>query len=233
MAMRDFKIIGHRGACAHEPENTLRSIRRAISDGAEMVEIDVRYAHGEILVIHDESVDRTTSGHGSIHGLSFAQIRELDAGIGEKIPTLAEVIQAIRGKCQLNIEIKETAATGAVCDLLEDFGISISQDILISSSIDEALLESRSRLPRIPLGIIDGRTSGRNNVIFELAAKIQAASIHPHLQLVTKDLIADAHERNLKVLPFTVRTHEQLIKLLKVDADGCFADDPKWARKLL
>jgi len=231
--MRDFKIIGHRGACAHEPENTLRSIRRAIADGADMVEIDVRFAHSEILVIHDESVDRTTNGHGSIHSLSLTQIRELDAGIGERIPTLAEVVGTTSGKCQLNIEIKEAAATGPVCDLMEELGISTSLDILISSSIAEALLEARGRLPLIPIGIIDGRVSGRNDAIFELAAKVQATSIHPHLQLVSHPLIASAHERALKVLPFTVRTHEQLIRLFDLGADGCFADDPKWARDLL
>lgn len=231
--MRDFKIIGHRGACAHEPENTLRSIRRAIADGADMVEIDVRYASGEILVIHDETVDRTTTGHGSIHQLSFDKIRELDAGLGESIPTLAEVIETIRGKCQLNIEIKEHASTVPVCDLLEDLGISASQDFVISSSHSEALFEARKRLPRIPIGIIDSRKSGKHDAMFDLAAQLQAASIHPHLRMVSKALVGKAHEKRLKVLPYTVRTRRQLINLLEAGADGCFADDPKWARELV
>jgi len=231
--MRDFKIIGHRGACAHEPENTLRSIRRAIADGADMVEIDVRYARGEILVIHDGTVDRTTNGHGSIHCLSFAEIRDLDAGLGERIPTLAEVIETTRGKCPLNIEIKEPAATAPVCDLLEDCGVPDSQDFLVSSSIAEALIETRKRLSRIPIGIIDGRKSGKHDALFDLAERIQASSIHPHLRLVSKTLVGKAHEKNLKVLPYTVRTHQELLDLLESGTDGCFADDPKWAGDLV
>ncbi len=231
--MRDFKIIGHRGACALEPENTLRSILRAIADGADMVEIDIRYASGEILVIHDETVDRTTNGHGSIHEMSFAEIRGLDAGMGERIPTLAEVIETTYGKCPLNIEIKEPAATGPLCDLLEKFGGSAADWFLVSSSHPDALAEARSRLPEIPIGIIDGRQTGTHDALFELAARLRAASIHPHLPLVNPELVGAARERNLKILPFTVRTRDQLLHLLKAGADGCFADDPLWARGVL
>ena len=77
--MHSFTIIGHRGACALEPENTLRSIQRAIHDGAHMLEIDVRLADQQIIVIHDDSLDRTTNGSGSVYSLSFENLRQLDA----------------------------------------------------------------------------------------------------------------------------------------------------------
>lgn len=227
--MRDFKIIGHRGACAHEPENTLRSILRAIADGADMVEIDVRYAAGEILVIHDSTLDRTTNGRGPIHKASFAEIRALDAGCGEKIPTLAEVIEITRGKVPLNIELKEPAVIDPVCDLLEDYGISGSPDLLLSSSNGKTLKKLRARLPIIPIGIIFSRKSIRHEPMFALAAQVQANSIHPHLARTSATLIEAAHARNLQVMPYTVRTRNQLQKLLAVEADGCFADDPRWA----
>ena len=230
--MRDFKIIGHRGACAMEPENTLRSILRAIADGADMVEIDIRYASGEILVIHDETVNRTTNGHGSIHRLSLAEIRRLDAGMGERIPTLAEVIETTRGKCPLNIEIKEPAGTVPMCELLVKCGSALG-DFLVSSSHADALVEVRARLPEIPIGIIDGRTSGAVDGLFKLAGKLRATSIHPHLQLVTPALVAMARERDLQVFPYTARTRAQLLQLLEAGADGCFADDPECARRVL
>jgi glycerophosphoryl diester phosphodiesterase len=231
--MRDFKIIGHRGACAHEPENTLRSIRRAIADGAEMVEIDIRYVSGEILVIHDATVDRTTDGHGSVHRMSLAQIRELDAGKGEKVPTLAEVIETVRGKCGLNIEIKERKVVPALCELLERLRLHESDEILISSSHSGALGETRGLLPEIRIGIIVGKVMGRFGGVFQLAEQLRMVSIHPHLRWVSQEFVEEAHGRNMKVYPFTVSEREELIKVLESGADGCFADDPKWVREMV
>ncbi|MEP2776619.1 MAG: glycerophosphodiester phosphodiesterase family protein [Luteolibacter sp.] len=231
--MRDFKIIGHRGACAHEPENTLRSIRRAIADGAKMVEIDVRYVAGEILVIHDDTVDRTTDGKGAVHKMSFAEVRELDAGMGEKVPTLAEVIETVRGKCALNIEIKEEEAVAAVCGLLGELGDAGSDDFLISSSDSGTLGEARARLPEAAIGIIVGMVKGRFGGVFRLAERLQVASIHPQLRWASPAFVEEAHDRGFKVYPFTVRTREELVKILDSGADGCFADDPKWTAGLV
>jgi len=231
--MRDFKIIGHRGACAHEPENTLRSIRRAIDDGAEMVEIDIRYASGEILVIHDATVDRTTDGQGSVHSMSLAQIRELDAGKGEKVPTLAEVIETVRGKCGLNIEIKESKVVPALCELLERMKLHQSDEILISSFHSAALVEARVRLPEIRIGIIVGEMKGGFGGVFEFAEPLRAVSIHPHLGWVSRQFVEEAHGRNMMVYPFTVRERKELLKVLESGADGCFADDPKWVREMV
>lgn len=87
----------------HAPENTLLSIHQAIEQGADWVEIDVHYVHGQLLVIHDGTLDRTTNGVGPLAGLSFNELRRLDAGQGEQIPTLEEVIQQTAGKVGLNI----------------------------------------------------------------------------------------------------------------------------------
>ncbi|HWB60056.1 MAG TPA: glycerophosphodiester phosphodiesterase family protein, partial [Chthoniobacteraceae bacterium] len=89
--MRNFLCIGHRGAKGLEPENTLRSIRRALDLGVDGVEIDAWFVDGEVIVIHDDTLERTTNGHGLVQEQTFDYLRSLDAGKGEKIPTLREV----------------------------------------------------------------------------------------------------------------------------------------------
>ena len=99
--------VGHRGAAGHEPENTLRSFRKALDLGADMVELDVHLCGtGELVVIHDETVDRTTDGSGSVRDMPFHELRGLDAGKGERIPTLREVLDLLEGRAGVNIELK-------------------------------------------------------------------------------------------------------------------------------
>ncbi len=231
--MHEFKIIGHRGVCAHEPENTLRSILRAIADGADMVEIDVRFAAGELLVIHDATVDRTTDGHGPIHHMTFEQIRNLDAGKGERIPTLSEILEVTLGTIPLNIEIKEVSATAPLCDLLLDFRGLEHQDLLLSSFHPEAMIEARGRLPEIRLGVLASDEPQDPDEMFMIAHELGAVSVHPHLRNVTRDLVQEAHRKCLLVLPYTVREPDELQHLIDCQADGCFADDPRWAAAIL
>ena len=104
--------IAHRGASAHEPENTLRAIRAALTLGADAIEIDVHLVEGHLVVIHDLDVDRTTNGHGTVRSFSFERLRQLDAGKGERIPTLQEVTELVAGAVPLIVELKG-AGTGA------------------------------------------------------------------------------------------------------------------------
>ena len=102
MNTRPMLCFGHRGARGHEPENTLRSVRRALELGADGIEVDVHFTAGELLVIHDETLERTTDGKGRVAAQTFAYLRSLDAGQGERIPTLAEVCELetrYRGRC--------------------------------------------------------------------------------------------------------------------------------------
>ena len=92
-------IIGHRGAMGYEPENTLRSFQKALDLGVDMIEFDVHLCKsGELVVFHDEKVNRTTNGQGYIAQKSLEKLKELDAGQGEKIPTLEEVLDLVKGK---------------------------------------------------------------------------------------------------------------------------------------
>src|ERR671930_261980 len=98
-------VVGHRGCALLEPENTLRAFRRALELGCDYVETDVRFTRdGELILMHDETVDRTTSG--SVADLTFAELRALDAGQGEQVPTLAELLPLLRGRAQILCELK-------------------------------------------------------------------------------------------------------------------------------
>ena len=113
-------IMGHRGAAALEPENTLLSIERAIDIGVDAVEIDVRLTkEGELVVIHDSSVDRTTSGSGLVRDYELKALKKLDAGKGERIPTLQEVIELVGQRATLVVELKEAGTEEKVVSLID------------------------------------------------------------------------------------------------------------------
>lgn len=112
--------VGHRGAAGHEPENTLRSFRRAISLGVDMVECDVyRCKSGEPVVIHDSTVDRTTNGRGKVHDLTLEELKKLSISGTETIPTLQEVIDLCRGKILINVEIKDSEDAEAALEIIK------------------------------------------------------------------------------------------------------------------
>src|SRR4051794_23137839 len=115
---RHYLNVAHRGASAYEPENTLRAFEKAIELGADMSEIDLHLSKdGELIVMHDYSVDQTTNGHGAIKEMTLEEIKRLDAGQGEQVPTLQEVIDLVRGRNGLYIELKAEGTPRATVDL--------------------------------------------------------------------------------------------------------------------
>ncbi|HOS41511.1 MAG TPA: glycerophosphodiester phosphodiesterase family protein, partial [Spirochaetota bacterium] len=118
--MDSFLVIGHRGACGYEPENTLRSFEKAIALGAHMVELDVhRCRTGELVVIHDNRLERTTNGSGYVAEKTLDELRALDAGGGERIPLLREVVERVGVRAAINIELKGAGTAGPVSELIE------------------------------------------------------------------------------------------------------------------
>src|SRR5260370_42289602 len=112
--------FGHRGASGHEPENTVRSVRRALELGADGIEVDVYFADGQLVGIHDDTLERTTNGHGRVMEKSFAYLRSLDTGLGEKIPTLAEIFDAVNRRAVVNVELKGPRTAAPVSVLIEE-----------------------------------------------------------------------------------------------------------------
>lgn len=218
--------VGHRGAAGHEPENTLRSFRRAMELGADMVELDVHLCgSGELVVIHDETVDRTTDGTGEISKMTLDELRALDAGRGERIPTLQEVIDLTTGRMGINVELKGLGTAGPALEHIEgavDEGWKISE-FKVSSFHLEELSAIRELSEDVRTGVLFALDDGG---IIEFAERNGAYSLNPNHRTVTADLVARAHELGLKIFAWTVNESEDIARIKELGVDGIISDYP-------
>jgi len=216
-----FFVVAHRGASAYEPENTIRSIRRAFELGADAVEVDARVSKdGHVVIIHDETVDRTTDGTGMVSELSLEEIRALNAGKGEKIPTLQEVLNEVRGKGCLFLEIKADEAAIPSLSLAEEMGMMDS--VLFISFSRDALISIKDVNRGAHTGFLyvkpfDGIVG---------AKKLGCEAVLPYHRLATERAIALAHRMKLKVIPWTVDELEVAKELKRRGADGIATNKP-------
>ena len=215
--------IGHRGAMGHAPENTVLSIRKAIELGADWVEIDVHLADGQLIVIHNETLDRTTNGRGKLSGYSIAKLRALEAGRGEKIPTLQEVIEEVKGKVGLNIELKGIATGEAVAIQLLALDKEHQEQILVSSFLMDELVNVSRIDKTIKLGVLSGKDVA---LAFDWVNKLNAYSIHLSLKQTTAESVQQAHDAGLKLLVYTVNKKVDITRMKLLGVDGVFTNYP-------
>jgi glycerophosphoryl diester phosphodiesterase len=219
-------VIGHRGAAGHVPENTLRSIGFALDAGVDAVEIDVRERANAIIVLHDETVDRTTSGRGHYKAMSLDDLRSLDAGNGERIPLLHEVVDFIDGRIDLNVEVKEPGIAEQVVDALIDMTssrIHWRSSILLSSFDEATTFQLARKRGEMRLGILyeDDFDSA-----LARAKTLGAYSLHMPLPALESDDIARAHQSNIAVFVYTVNEQADILRCAEARADGVFSDYP-------
>jgi glycerophosphoryl diester phosphodiesterase len=220
-------LIGHRGAAAVEPENTLRALETGMKC-AHFVEVDVRMTgDGVPAILHDTTVDRTTNGRGAIRDLTLAQVKMLDAGKGERIPTLEEVLRLVKGRCGLVVELKEKEDTESILSLIERSDIT---PLMIVSFHSDVLKEVKRTLHHAHTGYIFSRMTG---MPLETAGVIHADMVFPRFSLCTSALVEEAHHRRLMVVPWTLNHQEEIRTAVAIQADGFATDDPCWARKVL
>jgi glycerophosphoryl diester phosphodiesterase len=233
-------LIAHRGASEIEPENTLASFKKALEyPFIKMIELDV-YAipSGEVMVIHDNKVDRTTNGKGYVMESSFKYLRSLDAGSaggngksrrrGEKIPTLNEVLDLIDRKVIVNIELKGENTANPVKKVLEEYLAKgwKHNDFLVSSFNHEELRKFKRLIPDIPVGVIfDGIPLGYS----EYAQRIKAYSINLSVEFTNKEIVTDAHRRGIKVFCWTLKEADEIERMCKLGIDGLFVNDLEFA----
>jgi len=229
--------IAHRGASGTSPENTLAAFRAAIAAGAAMCELDVQLTRDHALVvIHDDTVDRTTDGQGAVKEMTLAELKRLDAGVsfgataprGEPIPTLDEVFAVTAGQCALNIELKSGQVENEVVALMRKW--KALESSMVSSFDWDRLARMREIEVAVRIGILAEKNVPR---MLDAAARLSAYAINPRFDLVSSELCDTAHARGLKVLVWTVDAPELMRLLIGCGVDGIMTNHPARLREVL
>ncbi len=216
-----FFIVAHRGASAYEPENTLRSIHRAIEMSADAVEVDVRLtSDGVPVIMHDPTVDRTTKGKGYVNRMPLKEIESLDAGFGEKVPRLDEVLDEVRGKAVLIIELKVDEAALPALRLVS--GLDMMNDALFISFSEKALRSVLKSQPEAHTGLIYYRPGGW----ISDAKRIGCELVLPRYPLAIAKMIELAHKLHLRIIPWIIDDLELAKEMKERRADGIATNRP-------
>ncbi len=221
-----MKIIGHRGAKGLEPENTLKSVQKAIDLGLSMIEIDVHFCKDEVVVIHYRTLDETTDAEGFYLEKTYEELKSIDAGNGESIPTLKQVLQLIAGHTEVNIEIKETHSLEKIVRVVDEALKNTKlkeEDILFSSFDHQILAKVREVYPDVRIGVL---TNGKILFIDQVVSKLSAYSVNSKVDFVDKDWVEQIHASGAKSFVYTVNIEEDFKRLKSYGVDGIFTDFP-------
>ncbi len=217
--------VGHRGLMGVEPENTLRSFRRAAREGLDVIELDLHLSKdGELVVMHDAEVDRTTDGAGPISDLTLTELRGLDAGKGERIPVFTEVVDAVGTPIQA--EIKDRAAARVLAGVIRDRA-GLAERVTVISFHDDALREFRQELPEVPVGLVTGESTPTAP---ERAGELGAELVSCELVHLDEDVVGRCHATGIRVISWTVNTDADLARVRELGLDGVVTDSPAIVR---
>lgn len=230
-----FLKIGHRGAAGHEPENTIRSFRRALALGADAIEFDVRATADEkLVVIHDSRVDRTTNGTGRVRDLKFLDLYRLKAGKGEKIPELISVLLSFGQATELHIELKEYRIVKKVLAEIQDLGLA--KRVVVSafdgpdnepggSSNWVDLLWLKKEEPDVRIALLTEKPQQIYRAL-NLAGAYPVWAINPAAVTVNQSLVEQIHARGCLIFPWTVDDPQEIARIKTMGADGIFSNYP-------
>lgn len=227
-------LWAHRGDSGRAPENTMAAFAAAVEGCADGIELDVHLSRDSVpVVIHDETLDRTTDARGAVSWMTAQYLSGLDAGswfspyfAGERVPLLAEVLEAFAGRLRLNLEIKDFNAGLAVLDLLKHYS---SADIVISSFDYEVLQLLRKANQTLPMGVLYDSGSWRRAV--SLARDLSALSFHPVAHSVNRPMLAECSRSGLQVHVWTVDSASMARSLVRAGVSGLFTNNPSSLRK--
>ncbi|KAF5082969.1 MAG: glycerophosphodiester phosphodiesterase family protein [Methanoculleus horonobensis] len=220
-------IIGHRGARALGPENTLSSLRKGMAC-ADLVEVDLRLTRDGIPVaIHDATLDRTTDGAGPVKGHTVEDLAGLDAGGGERIPTLAEILDLVRNATGLVAEIKEPGTEAIIVSALMD---QMPERLFLVSFHPASVATAKRLLPGAQAGLIYSEEIADP---VGLARSVQADLLLPRWDRISHELVKRAHAAGLLVVPWLLKTEDDIREALRLGVDGLSSDDPCAARRYL
>lgn len=232
-------VIAHRGASSLAPENTMAAVYAALNLGVDMVEVDVHSTlDGELVVIHDATVNRTSNGNGYVQRLTLEEIRELDAGswfrrgfYQEKIPTLREVLEAVKDKSILLIELKEPDIEGRTIELVRELDAS---DQVILQSFDYVQIQKAKQLaPEIHTIFLVNRPNYGSEPIqaalwmLDIVQTVGASGLSVHYNWCTPELVSLAAERDVDVYVWTVNRRSKLRKSVTAGVKGIVTNKPQ------
>ena len=237
-------VFAHRGASDIAPENTLAAFQAAFEVGADGIELDVtRCATGEVIVIHDESVNRTTNGSGRVDGLPFFALRELDAGswfgsefAGQRIPTLQEVLELLGHRVRINIEIKGRSLRGdgleeEIAELIRSH--SLQREVILSSFNPAALMRAKRIAPELRRGLL----YAPDLPIYLSGAwtlpLVRPDALHPEHTMVSEKLVRRAHRRGHHIAAWTVDDPQEMQRMIGLGVDVLITNHPGRLRALL
>ncbi|TDF96241.1 glycerophosphodiester phosphodiesterase [Paenibacillus piri] len=234
-------VIGHRGAAGEAPENTLVSFRLAIRQGADALELDIHEsAEGELVVCHDETVNRTTNGSGRIADLSAEELKRLDAGSwfgpqfgSEQLPLLQEVFALVPPAVMINVEIKcpySARLEQRLLELLRHYGRLDS--VVVSSFDHKTLIKLKRKEPALRIGLLYSANVASHRQLAAITGE-DVYSLHPQYKLIDADDVADAVRSGLQVYPFTINKENDLRQALAAGVSGIITDFPGRLRELM
>jgi glycerophosphoryl diester phosphodiesterase len=224
-AMNKILKMGHRGANGYEPENTLVSFQKAIEMGADGIELDVHLSSdGHLVVIHDETIDRTTNGKGTVNQLTLQELKSFRINDQYEIPTLEEVFDLINKRCFINVELKNQDTAEQVVQLIERYISEKNWDhthFLVSSFDWNALQQVRLLNEDIRIGVL---TETDLDLAISFARFMKAEALHPDFQLLTNEYTTKIQEKGILVFPWTVNEMEDIQKMKSFKVNGIITD---------
>ncbi|SMO91389.1 glycerophosphoryl diester phosphodiesterase [Gracilimonas mengyeensis] len=243
----NFVVIAHRGASAYHPENTMSAFRAAVDMGAEMIELDVLLSKdGVPVVIHDETLERTTDGRGKVEDYNLRDLKKLDAGSwfssghkGEGIPTLEEVLNFAKGRIAVNIEIKTEAVTDSLNGGIEEKALKLvykhkMQDYVLFSSFDyRAIAHLRELDVDISTALLYEKSQSEKREPKELVSDYKANAFNCSQRQFSKKWAEQLNEQGIPVFIYTVNKTQQMRKVIELGASGIFSDKPDVLKKLV
>jgi len=228
--------IAHRGASGSAPEHTRPAFERALELGVDMIELDVQLSRdGELIVIHDLDLERTTSGHGCVRAHDLAHLTSLDAGswfgsrfAGQRLLSLEDVVGIIGARARLNVEVKAPAADWGrlapqLTAMLRLHGLL--ESTVISSFETGALAAVRAEAADARIGLLWQNADFVD--AWRWTSGLRATSLHPHWMLVSPELVSTAHGHGLQVLVWTVNDPAVMQRLVGLGVDGIMSDFPE------
>lgn len=219
--------IGHRGACGYSPENTLLSMKKALELGVHGIEFDIQMSKdGEPVVIHDDTLERTTNGKGAVSDFTVKELQQLDAGEGERIPTLRNLLDMVDMRCRVLIELKAESATGPVADIIARYvkqqGWNYEQ-FFVCSFDHMQIASTRAINPDIRTCAL---MVGIPVNLAAIAAEAGAWSLNPAIDHMNQALVDDAHRRHLKVITWTANAPHHIARAKAMGVDGIISNYP-------